>query len=79
MTDQVKSKMDAEDEIMVAVNNKVEDWKVTLSSIHQFCNAGRVSLWERTFPRASGLRERTLSEHVRLWERTSLGYGYMEM
>lgn len=35
MSDQVKSKMDAEDEIMVAVNNKVEDWKVKRSYVLQ--------------------------------------------
>ena len=33
MTNQVKSKGDTEDEIMVAVNNKVEEWKVRDNSI----------------------------------------------
>lgn len=28
MTEQVKNKTDTEDEILVAVNNKVEEWKV---------------------------------------------------
>ena len=33
LTDQVKSKGDTEDEIMIAVNNKVEEWKVSNYSV----------------------------------------------
>ena len=31
MTEQVKNKTDTEDEILIAVNNKVEEWKVASS------------------------------------------------
>ena len=37
LTDQVKSKGDTEDEIMIAVNNKVEEWKVSVPFSHVTC------------------------------------------
>lgn len=36
LTEQVQSKTEADDAIMVAVNNKIEEWQV-LANTHNFC------------------------------------------